>query len=152
MSDLRGMQQSLPIALLRAREATMRLFKPVVDAEGLSLPQWRVIRALAEAGALDASDLAERCAILPPSLSRMLQTLETRGLIARARTADARRRRIALTDAGADLFARVSPQSEAVYRTLEDRIGADRLQALLAELEHLRQVADQTESVRFTHE
>ena len=51
MSGLRGFERSLPIALLRAREATMRLFKPHVDAAGLTLPQWRVIRALARAGA-----------------------------------------------------------------------------------------------------
>ncbi|MEM7524329.1 MAG: hypothetical protein AAF360_11340 [Pseudomonadota bacterium] len=46
--DLRGFERSLPIALLRARESTKRLFKPHVDAASLTLPQWRVIRALAE--------------------------------------------------------------------------------------------------------
>lgn len=139
---LRGIERSLPIALLRAREATMRLFKPYVDAAGLTLPQWRVIRALAERGAHDAAELADRCAVLPPSLSRILATLEARGLIARGREAeDGRRWEITLTTEGAALFAQMEPTSEAVYRNLEDSFGAERLSLLLVELEALTAIA-----------
>ncbi|HEU0223178.1 MAG TPA: homoprotocatechuate degradation operon regulator HpaR, partial [Paracoccaceae bacterium] len=62
MSHPRPYDRALPIALLRAREATMRLFKPHITAQALTLPQWRVIRALAEAGQLDATELSDRCA------------------------------------------------------------------------------------------
>lgn len=142
-NDLRGFERSLPIALLRAREATMRLFKPHVDAEGLSLPQWRVIRALAENGAADASALAEQCAILPPSLSRMIAALSERGLVDVQRESDdGRKRLLRLTDAGADLFARISPKSEAIYQRLEAAYGEDRLAKLLEALGDLRREAD----------
>lgn len=142
--NLRGFERSLPISLLRAREATMRLFKPYVDAEGLSLPQWRVIRALAEDGAADATALAEQCAILPPSLSRMIVSLSERGLLDVAREdGDGRRRLICLTDEGARLFARVSPKSEAIYQKLEADFGEDRLKDLLNALDELRQTANE---------
>ncbi|MGB0927379.1 MAG: homoprotocatechuate degradation operon regulator HpaR [Pikeienuella sp.] len=142
--NLRGFERSLPISLLRAREATMRLFKPYVDAEGLSLPQWRVIRALAEDGAADATALAEQCAILPPSLSRMIVSLSERGLLDVAREdGDGRRRLIRLTDEGARLFARVSPKSEAIYQKLEADFGEDRLKDLLNALDELRQTANE---------
>lgn len=140
--SLRRFERSLPIALLRAREATMRLFKPEVDAAGFTLPQWRVIRALAEGGAEDTADLAERCAILPPSLSRIIAALEERGMIERARAhEDGRRVTLALTKAGEDAFARISPRSEALYRALEAKFGAERLALVLDELEALRETA-----------
>lgn len=140
---MRGFERSLPIALLRAREATMRLFKPSVDAAGLTLPQWRVIRALAEGGVADAAELAERCAILPPSLSRIIAALEERGMIARDRAEeDGRRLSLRLTERGAALFKGIAPKSEAVYLTLESRFGAARLAALLGELEALREAAE----------
>ena len=39
-------ERSLTVALLRARESTMRRFKKYADGADLSLPQWRVLRAL----------------------------------------------------------------------------------------------------------
>ncbi|MEL7463385.1 MAG: homoprotocatechuate degradation operon regulator HpaR [Pseudomonadota bacterium] len=146
MSDeIRGYERALPIALLRAREATMRMFKPHVDAAGLTLPQWRVIRALAEGGAHDAAELAEKCAVLPPSLSRILTVLEKRGLLAREKGAgDGRRLVINLTDQGAALFAEIAPKSEAEYRRLEAAFGAERLAKLLDELDFLRDTAVQS--------
>ena len=140
--EIRGYERALPIALLRAREATMRLFKPHVDAAGLTLPQWRVIRALAEGGAHDAAELAEKCAVLPPSLSRMLVHLETRGLVARDRgEGDGRKIVLTLTDEGWALFNETAPRSEAIYRRLESRFGADRMADLLSELDALRETA-----------
>jgi homoprotocatechuate degradation regulator HpaR len=143
MSKLRGIKQSLPISLLRARESTMRLFKPHVDSENLSLPQWRVVRALAEGGAHDATDLANRCAVLPPSMSRILPALQKRGLIDRGPSPDdARRQVITLTEEGTALFRRVAPRSEQAYRQLEAAFGADRLNTLLNELDDLDRIAN----------
>lgn len=139
---LRSYDRSLPIALLRAREATMRLFKPQVDAAGLTLPQWRVIRALAEDGEHDATDLAEQCAVLPPSMSRILATLEAKGLLARGREgADGRRLNIRLTEAGREVFDEIAPHSEQSYRELETAFGEARLGQLLNELSELREAA-----------
>ncbi len=61
---------ALPMALLRAREAVMARFRPLLDAHGINEQQWRVIRVLAEHPSLDATDLAQRANILAPSLTR----------------------------------------------------------------------------------
>jgi homoprotocatechuate degradation regulator HpaR len=139
---LRGFEAALPIALLRARAATAGKFKPHTDAVGLTQPQWRVLRALAAGEPLDSSTLAHRCALLQPSLSRILKALEARGLIEPRGAADARRRPVALTPAGQALFDRVAVISEAVYRDIEEAFGQAELETLLALLTRLRDVAE----------
>lgn len=145
-SALRGFERSLPIALLRAREATMRRFKPHVDAHGLTLQQWRVIRALADHGPMDATTLAEKCVILPPSLSRIFRTLEDRGLVAPVKARDARRHTVELTEAGCAIHARMAGRSEEIYREIEDTFGREKMTQLLELLSELRSVAQRLQA------
>lgn len=143
MAKLRGYESALPIALLRAREATMRRFKGHVDANGLTLPQWRVIRALADGGTLDARTLAERCVILPPSLTRIFRALEDKGLIKTTETLDARRHAVRLTPEGEALYAKMAGRSETLYRELEGAFGSDNMAELLRLLTLLRKTAEE---------
>ncbi len=144
-TSLRKFEKSLPIALLRSREATTRLFKPFIDSHDLTMPQWRVLRALAEAEALDAKTLAERCVILPPSLTRIFRCLTQRGLIAQVDCTDARRHMVRLTDAGRRLFEEVVEESEPSYRRLAAAFGAERLDTLLDLLNELRDTVQNME-------
>ncbi|MDD7969916.1 homoprotocatechuate degradation operon regulator HpaR [Roseinatronobacter alkalisoli] len=139
--DLRKFEKSLPIALLRTREATTRLFKPYIDSHDLTMPQWRVLRALAEAEALDARTLSERCVILPPSLTRIFRSMTQRGLIRQVECTDARRHMVALTDAGRGLFEQVVQESEPDYARLASAFGPERLDMLLDLLNELRDTA-----------
>lgn len=128
----RDTQRSLPIALLRAREAIMARFRPVLAAQDVTEQQWRVIRALAEGGALDAGQLAERACVLAPSLTRIIKALEERGLIARDRDFDdGRRLLLSLTPAGIEVIRAVTPSSRAVYAEIEALYGRERLDRLL---------------------
>ena len=147
-TSLGKFEKSLPIALLRSREATARLFKPFIDSHDLTMPQWRVLRALAEADALDAKTLADRCVILPPSLTRIFRCLTQRGLIAQVECTDARRHMVQLTDAGRALFEEVVEESEPSYRRLADAFGAERLDTLLDLLNELRDTVQQMDSAR----
>ena len=135
---LRKFEKSLPIALLRAREATTRLFKPFIDSHDLTMPQWRVLRALAEDEALDAKTLAERCVILPPSLTRIFRGLTQRGLIEQVECNDARRHMVRMTPAGRAMFEEVVQDSEPCYASLAAAFGPDRLDTLLDLLNELR--------------
>jgi len=58
-------RRSLPIALLRAREAVMARFRPMLAEHDVTEQQWRAIRILGEAGPLDRAELSERCCISP---------------------------------------------------------------------------------------
>lgn len=133
---------SLPIALLRAREAVMQRFRPMLAAHGLTEQQWRVLRALAATGALDAAALSETSVILPPSLTRILRHLEQRGLVERRRDENDRRRTLCdLTPAGWEVVRALAHRTAAVHARLEQEFGearAKELKALLRDVAALR--------------
>ena len=133
---MRPFGQSLPMALLEAREMAMQLFRPLLAAHDLTEQQWRVLRALAAAReAMEVGTLARRTSLLAPSLSRILTNLEGRGLVGRRTVEhDQRRATISLTDAGSRLVRRVAPESEETYSRIEEAFGADRLTRLIREL------------------
>ena len=141
-SKMRGFESSLPIALLRARQATAHKFKRHTDAEGLTQPQWRVIRALAAGEPLDVATLAARCVLMQPSVSRLIKGLQDRGLVETLAGTDARRRVLALTPEGGRLFERIAVISEAVYRDIEAVYGREDLARLVEMLVRLREVAE----------
>lgn len=143
---LRGIDQALPIALLRAREATMRKFKPHLDSLGLTVQQWRVIRALAENDAMPASELAEKCVVMPSSMTRILNSLIERGLIEPAHDDDGRRRSVRLKQDGTVIYAQMADKSEAIYRAIEQRFSSRKMTELLELLEALKTTADGLES------
>lgn len=135
-------ERSLTVALLRAREATMRRFKRFADAHDLTLPQWRVLRALADGEPLDAGTLCQRCVILPPSLTRILRALSERGLIAQVACADARRHRVSITAAGVAVVQELVVMSEGTRREIERAFGEARMQQLLDLLNDLTRVTE----------
>jgi len=137
-APMREFDRSLPMSLLRAREAVMDRFRPVLRAHGVTEQQWRVLRALAATGPIDAGGLAEICCLLRPSLTRILRDLLARGLIARHTNAeDQRVSEISITDLGEALIAEVGPHSERQYREIADLLGPADLEHLYALLERL---------------
>ncbi|MFN6978979.1 MAG: homoprotocatechuate degradation operon regulator HpaR [Gemmobacter sp.] len=131
-------RHSLPMALLRAREAVMARFRPMLDAHGVNEQQWRVLRVLAEQEELDASEVAARASILAPSLTRMARSMADRGLIARRRDdADARRVLLRLAPAGLAILRAAAAESRAIYLALQAEYGQDRMSALIGHLNAL---------------
>ena len=128
---LRDFRHSLPMELLRAREAAMARFRPMLRKHGLTEQQWRVIRALAEYKRMDASELARRSFLLAPSLTRILQFLEKEKLVKRsADDNDQRRSLLMLTAKGKQAFSAVAPHSEEQYAKIASEFGAERLETL----------------------
>ena len=128
---MRPFARSLPMQLLRAREALMQEFRPHLRKHDLSEQQWRVLRALAEAGSMDINALGEMCQIHPASLSRMLPNLESeRRIERRADREDQRYVIVSITAKGQALFQRVAKESEQIYSSIEQRIGSRELKTL----------------------
>lgn len=139
----RDTSRSLPLSLLRAREAVMARFRPLLALHDLTEQQWRVIRILYETSPLDASEVAERACVLAPSLTRIIKTLEERGVIRRERDhGDARRTLLSLNPIGIDLIRAVTPQSSAIYATLKARYGHDKIEHLIDMLNDLAATKD----------
>jgi len=138
-APMRDFSRSLPMSLLRAREAVMRQFRPSLRHHGLTEQQWRILRALTAVEAIEVTELARVAFLLGPSLSRILRDLEARELIER-RTAEAdlRRGMVSISAKGLKLIEAVAPTSEAIYATITRRYGARKLaelQAMLGALE-----------------
>lgn len=135
---LAATRRTLPIALLRARERVMERFRPMLSAHDITEQQWRVLRVLQELETADATQLAQSACILGPSLTRILKALEARHLIDILRDPqDGRRSIIRLSKAGTDFIAAISPESQAIYAEIEAKLGADRIEALLDDLESI---------------
>src|SRR3569833_878394 len=119
---MRDFSRSLPMSLLRAREAVMRQFRPSLRQHGLTEQQWRILRALAAIDAVEVTELARTAFLLGPSLSRILHDLEARHLIER-RTAKAEQHHNKNTNTkeGVKLMAAVAPNSEAIYAEITQR-------------------------------
>jgi homoprotocatechuate degradation regulator HpaR len=128
---MREFSRSLPMALLRAREAVMRQFRPSLRAHGLTEQQWRILRALAAIEASEVTELARTAFLLGPSLSRILRDLEARHLIERkAAKTDLRRGMVSISEKGVRMMEAVAPSSEAIYTEITRRYGARKLAEL----------------------
>lgn len=134
---MRDFKHSLPMELLKAREAAMARFRPMLRQHGLTEQQWRVIRALAEFRKISAGELAQQSFLLAPSLTRILQHLEREKIVKRSSDShDQRRSTFVLSVKGQRLFAEVAPDSEALYAEIERDFGRrkfDELYELLSE-------------------
>jgi homoprotocatechuate degradation regulator HpaR len=128
---MREFSRSLPMSLLRAREAVMRQFRPSLRDHGLTEQQWRILRALASIDTIEVTELARVAFLLGPSLSRILRDLEARHLIERRiAKADLRRGVVSISPKGLKLIEAVAPTSEAIYAAITRRYGARKLAEL----------------------
>jgi len=124
--------QSLPIALLRARESMMLSVRPILIKYGFTEQQWRVLRVLGEKGCSDAGQVAFDACILAPSLSRIINKLEKEKFITKfVDPSDGRRINLKLTLLGEDTLKKVAPDMDLVYKAIQKRYGEDKLKLLL---------------------
>ncbi len=135
---LREFSRSLPMLLLRSHQAVMAEFRPLLREHGITEQQWRVLRALTTGDAIRISQLAALTLISGPSLTRILKTLEQRGLVRRGAEAhDQRAARISIAPQGLRLIEEVAPHSERRYRAIARRIGEAQMEDLYRALTEL---------------
>lgn len=121
--------------LLRAREVAMSHFRPLLHARGVTEQQWRALRALHELGELTAAGLAAECAILAPSMTRIIRHLTNEGLVLANRSKnDQRELRLKISAKGNRLVERLAPEVEAAYAEIRDQMEPEHMEALYREL------------------
>ena len=139
---MRKFDNSLPLKLLKSREAAMSFFRPILQEISLTEQQWRVIRALSEFGSLESKQLAECCCILSPSLTGIIKRLEQQNYIKRSKSSeDQRRVLLSLTEHAQQVFDEVSPRLEERYKAMAEQFSEKKmlqLQALLSELTQIK--------------
>lgn len=130
--------ETLPILLQKARESTVVQVRQTLAEFGLTEQQWRVIRASFEHGDMSAQALAEKSAILGPSLSRILNRLESDGILTRkASSGDLRELNIKLSATGKRLHNKIQPRLHKHYDALSTQLGAKRSKQLAELLEYV---------------
>jgi DNA-binding MarR family transcriptional regulator len=124
-------------ALYSASLAMTKLYKPQLDAIGLTYPQYLVMLVLWEQDGVTVSELGERLFLDSGTLTPLLKRLETQGHIARLRDVhDERRVRITLTADGRALRGQAQAIPQCVLQKSQCSIAE--LTALTAELQQLR--------------
>lgn len=92
---------------------------------GLSIPEWRVMAVLAANPGLSAAEVTARTAMDKVAVSRAVGTLLAAGRLRRTTVpADRRRAHLALTTAGARVYAQVVPMALEYERRLVASLSA----------------------------
>ena len=121
--------RNLPQLMLQAREALMAQFRPILNENGVTEQQWRIIRALLTHGPLEPRQLCELCQISSPSIVGVLLRMEEAGFVVRERMVeDQRRVRVSVTARSRQLGRRMIPTIEERYASIERQVGVDTLQ------------------------
>jgi len=117
-----------------------RIMQSRLEAElaehGLTRLMWTVLCGLGEDGITRPSDLAEYIGITRPATSRLLRTMEERGLVVRseAEGADGRCVRLALTEEGRRIIQTSRPRVSAMTAHFTAKLPPERLALVLESL------------------
>jgi DNA-binding MarR family transcriptional regulator len=117
-----NLQEEVFLNVLRTGDALLQREVEILRSEELSFAQYNVLRILRGAGEDGAScgDIAERMVNRDPDLTRLLDRLEARGLVARSRLAEDRR----------VVIARITREGRALLARLDDRVADTHRQQL----------------------
>lgn len=136
-----SIQEEVVLSMLRTAD---RLASPVTDVlreSGLSLSQYNILRILRGAGeeGRTCGEISERMVRRDPDLTRLLDRLEARGLVRRARSAaDRRVVQTTLTDEGLRVLDELDAPIEAATKQALAHVPASRLKTLRDLLDEAR--------------
>lgn len=114
-----NLEEEVFLNVLRTGDALLQGETAVLRAADLTFAQYNVLRILRGAGTNGAScgEIAERMVNRDPDLTRLLDRLESRGLVRRSRDAHDRRVVVAvITDAGKEVLGSLDAPVGRVHR------------------------------------
>ena len=120
--------------LRRATRALTQRYDDLMSPSGLRVTQFSLLRTIDSAGTCTLSDLAETLLLDRTALSRTLDPLAERGLVAIAAGRDARTREVSLTRGGEKALRDAAPHWRRAQAEVARRIGPAKLEALIATL------------------
>ena len=120
--------------LRRATRAVTQLYDDALAPVGLRVTQLSLLRTLQRLGTLTIGELAARNLLDRTALSRNLEPLAEKRLVAIVAGCDARTREVTLTRRGTTAIAAAAPHWERAQREVARHVGRDRLDGLYAVL------------------
>jgi DNA-binding MarR family transcriptional regulator len=139
----RRLEDEAFVNILRTGDALMQGVAAVLKPTGLSPAQYNVLRILrgAEPDGLACREIGERMITRDPDITRLLDRVEERGLVARSRgTADRRVIVTRITGDGLRTLESLDEPIEALHLKQLGHLGPERLKGLIALLEAVRGV------------
>lgn len=143
MTDEQALENQLCFALYAASRAMTTMYRPKLDALGITYPQYLVLLALWQRDGRTVGDLCSALDLDSGTLSPLLKRLESAGFVQRRRSAaDERRVEISLTDRGRELRSAAChiPEQSAEITGMS-----------LAELSELRETLHRLTAALTTH-
>jgi DNA-binding MarR family transcriptional regulator len=145
-------EEEAMLNIVRTAEVLQRAISEFLDGFGLSPVQYNVLRILRGAGPDGAtcSQIGKRMLTHDPDITRLLDRMEARGLIARARDGADRRAVITrITEAGLEMVGGIDTPLKKLLQTRLGKFGRPGLASLTTQLEQVREAfGPETEKVQ----
>lgn len=132
------LRSHLAYLLSEAEQVVNRGLAEALAGEGMTVEQWRILRALSDGHGHSMGDLAVAVLMPHPTLTKAVDRLIDDALVYR-RQDETDRRRVAvfLADRGQRTIARLDRHAEAHHQAIEAAYGAQRTERLMRELTRL---------------
>lgn len=140
-----SIQEEVVLSMLRTADQIAVPMNEVLRGANLSISQYNVLRILRGSGdeALPCGEISDRMVRRDPDVTRLLDRLESRGLIERSRgTTDRRVVYAKITDEGLKLLASLDAPVDAAVRAPLAHMPVSRLRELVNLLEEARSAVE----------
>lgn len=138
LENARFIDDYLAYLLAQASNRISHEFHREVTAAGLSVTEWRVLASLAGSNGESIGDLSVLALTKQPTLSRVVQRMESDGLVERTRVRSDRRQTVVrATDKGRQLGAALCDRALRHQRAVLAPFGEDNARMLLTMLREL---------------
>ena len=128
----------LPALLAQASQLISTEFHAIVQANGLSVLEWRVLATLADSGPITIGQLAQQSVSKQPTVTRLLDRMEQQGYVERLSAAkDRRLTLVRMTRAGDKMIAGLIHKAHAHEASVLEPFGAKRSKELKKVLREL---------------
>ena len=137
-----SLEQEVYLSLQRTADALGRGFADLLKAHALSPAQYNVLRILRGAGevGLACQEVGSRMITREPDVTRLMDRLETRGLLERRRQQDDRRVvKARVTAAGLELLSKLDAPVVKLHDVQLGHLSRERLRSLCELLEAARE-------------
>ena len=136
-----SLHEEVVLSMMRTADQLAMPMTELLREANLSLSQYNVLRILrgADADGLPCGEISERMVRRDPDLTRLLDRLESRGLVTRSRgTSDRRVVRASISEDGLRMLQSLDDKMDAAVRNTLAHMPKTRLQALCDLLEEAR--------------
>jgi DNA-binding MarR family transcriptional regulator len=141
------LKDSFGFRITHAANRLHAMFSRAIDAYGIAPEQFAAMKIIRDDSETNQSKIAQMLAKGKPTVSRTLDVLEKKGLVARdALETDRRAKCICLTAEGEAVLDGVIPYAKAFNDTIRERLEPQEIENFFKVLETILETADQYES------